>query len=109
MRVVQKIVCAALLGVTLSAWSTATLGAQTSIAERETVARVQKALERLPYNGMFDFLAFGLDRGTISVPRNVPKRGPKPVIRQPTPPTNPIKNGPEIIDFRPVLELPAAL
>ena len=63
MRVVQKIVCAALMGVTLSARSTATLGAQ-SIAKRETVARVQKALERLPYYGVFDFLAFGVDRGT---------------------------------------------
>jgi hypothetical protein len=67
MRVVQKIVCAALLGVTLSAWSTATLGAQTSMAERETVARVQKALERLPYYGVFDFLAFGVDRGTVTL------------------------------------------
>src|SRR5687768_10548900 len=67
MRVLQKIVCAALLGVTLSAWSTATLGAQTSIAERETVARVQKALERLPYYGVFDFLAFGVDRGTVTI------------------------------------------
>ena len=67
MRVVQKIVCAALMGVTLSAGSTATLGAQTSIAERETVARVQKALERLPYYGVFDFLAFGVDRGTVTL------------------------------------------
>jgi hypothetical protein len=44
-----------------------------------------------------------------SVPKSVPKRGPKPVIRQPTPTTNPIKNGPEIVDFRPVLRLLAAL
>jgi osmotically-inducible protein OsmY len=67
MRVVQKIVCAALMGVSLSAGSTAPLGAQTSIAERETVARVQKALERLPYYGVFDFLAFGVDRGTVTL------------------------------------------
>jgi hypothetical protein len=38
-----------------------------------------------------------------SVPRNVPKRGPKSITRQPTPTKFPIKNGPEIIDFRPVL------
>jgi hyperosmotically inducible protein len=67
MRVVQKIVCAALMGVTLSAGATASLGAQTSIAGRQTVARVQKALERLPYYGVFDFLAFGVDRGTVTI------------------------------------------
>jgi hypothetical protein len=38
-----------------------------------------------------------------SVPTSVPKRGPRPIIRQPTPTKFPIKNGPEIIDFRPVL------
>jgi hypothetical protein len=32
----------------------------------------------------------------------VPKRGPKPGIRQPTPITKPTKNGPEIVEFRPV-------
>jgi hyperosmotically inducible periplasmic protein len=67
MRVVQQIVCVAVLGVTLSAWSTATLGAQTSAAERETVGRVQRALERLPYYGVFDFLAFQVNRGTVTL------------------------------------------
>ena len=38
-----------------------------------------------------------------SVPTSVPKRGPTTIIRQPTPTKVPIKNGPEIIDFRPVL------
>ena len=38
-----------------------------------------------------------------SVPTSVPKRGPSSIIRQPTPTKFPIKNGPEIIDFRPVL------
>jgi hypothetical protein len=38
-----------------------------------------------------------------SVPRIVPERDPKPVIRQPTPTTKPIENGPEIVNFRPVL------
>jgi hypothetical protein len=42
MRVVQKILCAALIAV----------------------ARVQKALERLP--GVFDFLAFAVDHGTVT-------------------------------------------
>jgi hypothetical protein len=35
--------------------------------------------------------------------QSVPKRDPKPVIRQPTPTTKPNKNGPEIVNFRPVL------
>jgi hyperosmotically inducible periplasmic protein len=67
MRVVRKILCAALIGVMVSAGSSATLGAQTSVADRETVARVQKALERLPYYGVFDFLAFAVDRGTVTL------------------------------------------
>src|SRR5882762_2207437 len=45
----------------------------------------------------------------LSVPRSVPKRGPRTIIPQPTPTKVPIKNGPEIIDFRPVLGFPAAL
>ena len=44
-----------------------------------------------------------------SVPTSVPKRGPRTIIRQPTPTNRPIKNGPEIDDFRPVLRFPAAL
>ena len=67
MRVVQQILYAALIAVPLSAASTAALGAQTSSAKRETVTRVQKALERLPYYGVFDFLAFGVDRGTVTI------------------------------------------
>jgi hypothetical protein len=37
------------------------------------------------------------------VPKSVPKRGRKTIIRQPTPTKEPIKNGPEIVNFRPVL------
>jgi hypothetical protein len=44
-----------------------------------------------------------------SVPTNVPKRGPRTIIKQPTPTNDPIKNGPKIIDFRPVLGFPIAL
>jgi gluconolactonase len=44
----------------------ATANAQTA-AEREIVARVHKAIERLPYYGVFDFLAFGIDRGTVTL------------------------------------------
>jgi hyperosmotically inducible periplasmic protein len=33
----------------------------------ETTMRVQRALQRLPYYGVFDFLAFGVDRGTVTL------------------------------------------
>ncbi len=38
-----------------------------------------------------------------SVPNSVPKRGPMAIIRHPTPTKVAIKNGPEIVNFRPVL------
>jgi hypothetical protein len=38
-----------------------------------------------------------------SVPVGVPKRGPATIIGQPTPTKFPLKNGPEIVNFRPVL------
>jgi hypothetical protein len=38
-----------------------------------------------------------------TVPRSVPKRGPTTILRQPTPTKLPIKNGPETVNFRPVL------
>jgi hypothetical protein len=44
-----------------------------------------------------------------SVPKSVPKRGPTTIIRQPTPTNKPIKNGPEIVKFRPVLRFLTAL
>ena len=37
------------------------------------------------------------------VPTTVPKRGPRTIIRQPTPTKKAIKTGPETVDFRPVL------
>jgi hyperosmotically inducible periplasmic protein len=33
----------------------------------ETTARVQRVLQRLPHDGVFDFLAFSADRGTVTV------------------------------------------
>jgi hyperosmotically inducible periplasmic protein len=38
-----------------------------TVSEKQTIAGIQKALERLPYYGVFDFLAFGLDRGTVTL------------------------------------------
>lgn len=41
-------------------------GAQ-SISARETTWSVQRALERLPYYGVFDFMAFSVERGTVTL------------------------------------------
>ena len=38
-----------------------------SVAVKETMLMVERALERLPYYGVFDFLAFGLNRGVITL------------------------------------------
>jgi len=55
---------AALLGaIALSAGSPQ---AQT-VAAKEVVHSVERALLRLPYYGVFDFLAFGVDRGVVTV------------------------------------------
>jgi hypothetical protein len=46
--------------------ATTTLRAQPA-AVKDTTLMVQRALQRLPYYGVFDFLAFGVDRGTVTV------------------------------------------
>jgi hyperosmotically inducible periplasmic protein len=40
--------------------------AQSGTSE-ETVRSVRRMLERLPYYGVFDFIAFGVDRGTVTL------------------------------------------
>jgi hyperosmotically inducible periplasmic protein len=42
------------------------LGAQ-SAARGETTMAVERALRRLPYYGVFDFLSYGLERGTVTL------------------------------------------
>jgi hyperosmotically inducible periplasmic protein len=44
----------------------ATPGAQSKSAH-ETTRSVRRALERLPYYGVFDYMAFGVDRGTVTL------------------------------------------
>ena len=56
----------AALAVAAAVLTTATFDAQ-SVAAKETTLMVQRALQRLPYYGVFDFLAFGVDRGTVTV------------------------------------------
>jgi osmotically-inducible protein OsmY len=38
-----------------------------TVTPEETVRSVQRMLERLPYYGVFDFIAFGVDRGTVTL------------------------------------------
>ena len=53
----------ALIGVLLVP---TTPGAQ-SISAQQTTRSVKRALERLPYYGVFDYMAFGVDRGTVTL------------------------------------------
>jgi osmotically-inducible protein OsmY len=46
--------------------STAGSSAQT-MTPLETTYQVRRALERLPYYGVFDYMAFGVDRGTVTL------------------------------------------
>jgi hyperosmotically inducible protein len=38
---------------------------QTTVAEGERVLQVRRALERLPYYGVFDFIAYRVEKGTV--------------------------------------------
>ena len=38
-----------------------------SLGARETIESVQRSLERLPYYGVFDYMAFNLDRGAVTL------------------------------------------
>jgi hyperosmotically inducible protein len=38
-----------------------------SVANKETTFMVQRALQRLPYYGVFDFLVFGIQSGVVTV------------------------------------------
>ena len=48
-------------------WLAAAQPAAQSVAVKETTLMVERALERLPYYGVFDFLAFGVDRGVVTL------------------------------------------
>ena len=44
----------------------ATPGAQT-VAEKERVFNIERSLQRLPYYGVFDFLAFSVEKGVVTL------------------------------------------
>lgn len=48
-------------------WVASAPTAAQPVAAKETTFNVERALERLPYYGVFDFLAFGVDRGTVTL------------------------------------------
>jgi hyperosmotically inducible periplasmic protein len=51
----------------LGAISSVTSAGPQSVTSEETVRSVRRMLERLPYYGVFDFIAFGVDRGTVTL------------------------------------------
>jgi hyperosmotically inducible protein len=63
-RTAQVLLPAILLA---TGWVGTARPAAQSVAAKETVFNVERALERLPYYGVFDFLAFGVDRGTVTL------------------------------------------
>ena len=61
----MSLVSLALLG---TIGGTTSAGAQTvTVAPGETVRSVRRMLERLPYYGVFDFIAFSVDRGVVTL------------------------------------------
>ena len=42
-----------------------TSAAAQSVSSEETVRSVRRLLERLPYYGVFDYIVFRVDRGTV--------------------------------------------
>ena len=53
--------------VAVGVWTGAVSAAAQDVGTEQTVLSVRRALERLPYYGVFDFLSFGVDRGTVTL------------------------------------------
>lgn len=69
MRNVKRLVaaCAAVLALGTTARATAAPDIPSGAAAKETAAKVRKALTKLPYYGVFDFLAFKVEGGTVTL------------------------------------------
>ena len=63
MRRVLRLTGAAVIPVALGLFASQALSA----AADRTPDNVRRALQRLPYYGVFDFLVFGVDRGTVTL------------------------------------------
>jgi hypothetical protein len=58
--------CLASLAI-LGTMSAGTIDGMQSVTPEQTTRSVRRALERLPYYGVFDFIAFGVDRGVVTL------------------------------------------
>lgn len=68
MASVKRLMASGIAVLALSAAARVTAAADVPAdAARETVAKVRKALTKLPYYGVFDFLAFKVDGGTVTL------------------------------------------
>jgi hyperosmotically inducible periplasmic protein len=69
MRNVKRLVAAGAVVVVLTATAQAmaAVGAPSAEATQEAIAKVRKALAKLPYYGVFDFIAFKVDAGTVTL------------------------------------------
>jgi hyperosmotically inducible protein len=64
----MRVLHTGLLGVVLlAAISGVAAAAGQSVTSGETTRSVRRMLERLPYYGVFDYIAFGVDRGTVTL------------------------------------------
>jgi osmotically-inducible protein OsmY len=60
-----KRAAAAVFAAIAIAFAVASHPAAQSVAQKETAFNIERALLSLPYYGVFDFLAFGVDRGVV--------------------------------------------
>jgi len=69
MRSVKRLTttCAVILAIAATTGITTAPEMPTPESSKETAARVRKALAKLPYYGVFDFLAFKVDAGVVTL------------------------------------------
>jgi hyperosmotically inducible protein len=60
-----RVLHGALIGLTVMRAITGSTATAQSVSAGETVRSVQRMLERLPYYGVFDYIVFRVDRGTV--------------------------------------------
>jgi osmotically-inducible protein OsmY len=66
MNAYVRVLCLALVSLTLlGTTSGVTNVAAQAVTSEETVRSVRRMLERLPYYGVFDYIVFRVDRGTV--------------------------------------------
>lgn len=66
-KLVRTVSTGALAVAVVSAVAPMLSAQSVSVAHGETTMAVERALRRLPYYGVFDFLAYGVERGTVTL------------------------------------------